>query len=41
MRCEKPSYEITTKYIPSKGGGNYAIKYLLSYFRTCRTFERR
>lgn len=41
MRCEKPSYEITTKYIPSKGGDNYAIKYLLSYFRTCRTFERR
>lgn len=41
MRGEKSSYEITTKYISSKGGGNYAIKYLLSYFRTCRTFERR
>ena len=41
MRCEKSSYEITTKYISSKGDGNYAIKYLLSYFRTCRTFERR
>lgn len=41
MRCEKPSYEITTKYIPSKGGDSYAIKYLISDFRTCRTFERR
>lgn len=41
MRCEKPSYEITTKYIPSKGGDNYTIKYLTSDFRTCRTFERR
>ena len=27
MRCEKPSYEITAKYIPSKGGDNYTIKY--------------
>ena len=41
MRCEKSSYEITTKYIPSKGGDNYAIKYLILDFRTCRTFERR
>ena len=41
MRCEKPSYEITTKYIPSKGGDNYAIKYLTSNFCICRTFERR
>ena len=26
MRCEKPSYEITTKYIPSKGGGKLCHK---------------
>ena len=28
MRCEKPSYEITTKYIPSKGGEKLCHKIL-------------
>ena len=41
MRYKKHLLKTTTKYIPSKGGDNYAIKYLISDFRTCRTFERR